>query len=208
MPCSVSQQVANAIAKALNRAGATRQPTEDWGWFNAVWAGGPFRRAHLERLVTHKVDIVHCVVMPHFTDPAPVYGFDLISLGGNLTGLFLDLTPMTDAPYDWTRPTMSGEERDLPDWAGFFSDDFIAVVPTEDDLWAGVRTLRHYLGRLGFYCPETKEAVRTAQQRYTENQRQNPKTHRMLSAVTGGPDSADRFIHEVLWPDVEEVPNG
>lgn len=209
MQSNLLQQVADRLSVQLTRTGATRQPVDDWGWFNAVWAGGPFRRAHLERLVTDKVDIVHCVVMPHLTDPAPVYGFDAVAMNGQLTGLFLDMTPMTNAPYRWWPvPAMDGEPRSTPEWADFFSDDFIAVVPTEHDLWSGTRTLRQYLRKLGAYVPEAKETIRAAQQQYTENQRHNPKTRRMLAAVVGGPERADAFIDGVLWPDVEDAPNG
>ena len=207
MPSSkVNDELASWLAARLTQTGANRINVADWGWFNAVWKGGPFRRAHLERLVTPKTDIIHCVVFPRRDDPAPVFGFDTITLSGKNTGLFVDMTPMTTAPYRWwPMPEMEGEHRPLPDWAEFFSDDVIAVRPTDMDVWSGAAQIRQYLRKLGAYVPEAQEKIEAAQQDYTENQRQNPKTRKMLASILDSDDKAREFIHTVLWPDVKET---
>ena len=191
---------AELIARELSATGARYVPAGNWGWFNMCLTG-PFARAHLERIVRNKVDILHCVVMPHTNDPAPIFGFDVIALNDQLTGLFLDLTPTAEpAPWPIT-PEVKGEPRPLPDWATFFSPQFISCVPTRDDVWSGLTVLREHLRMINQFADGDRRLISCAQQLYTERQRANPKTYRMLQSIVG-PEKADEFIRTVLWPDV------
>ena len=192
--------VAELIGCELIRRGDETVDTGDWGWFN-LCITGPFARAHLERLVRKKVDILHCVIMPHTNDPAPVFGFDVIALNGTLTGMFLDLTPMGGPPR-WPVPLkIEGKTRPLPDWANFFSPQMISIVPTKADVWMGLTLLRVYLDMLRPDANGDCKTIGCRQQYYTEQQRANPKTSRMLASIIGD-ERADEFIRTVLWPDV------
>ena len=198
-------RVEEELTVMLDRTGAVRQPVEDWGWHNVVWTGGPFARAHLERMKRGKSDVLHCVVVPHPHDPAPVFGFDVIALGGKLTGLFLDWTPVTTAPYKWhPKPRVDGESRPLPEWADFFSADVISIRPEDQDVWAGIAALQQYLPKLGFRAPELREQIKAGQQQYIESQRANPKTRRLLAAELGSDEQARAYIGRMLWPDVDD----
>ena len=192
--------VAELIGRELIRRGDETVDTGDWGWFN-LCITGPIARAHLERLVRKKVDILHCVIMPHTNDPAPVFGFDVIALNGTLTGMFLDLTPMGGPPQWPVELRIEGDPRPLPDWANFFSEDMISIVPTKSDVWAGLTLLRAYLNMLRPNAKSDCKAIGCRQQYYTEQQRANPKTFRMLASIIGE-EQADEFIRTVLWPDV------
>lgn len=191
------------LIRELVAAGSDTHPVEDYGWFNLVLSG-PYARAHVERIVRHKVNILHCVVMPHTNDPAPIFGFDVIGLNGYLTGMFLDLTPTAKTDPWPVTPNIEGTPRALPDWANFFSRQMISVVPTEKDVWAGLRVLREHLGLLRSDAGDSR-VIAAQQQFYTEQQRANPKTYRMLASIVG-PEKANEFIRTVLWPDV--IPGG
>lgn len=194
-------QVAALLASELVRTSPTSLPVGDWGWFNVCLTSDRFKRAHLERIVRNKVDILHLVIMPHENDPAPIFGFDVIALNGRLTGMFLDLTPtVADEPWP-LNPVINGPQRPLPDWATFFSRQFVSCVPTKEDVWVGHKILQKYLDRLNPLGAADTDKVKASQQRYTEYQRQNPKTNRMLASIVG-PERAEEFIHTVLWPDV------
>lgn len=193
-------QCAETMARDLVRIGVDNHPVDDYGWFN-LCLSGPYARAHLERLVRDKVDILHCVVMPYTNDPAPIFGFDVIALNGKLTGLFLDLTPTVRSDYWPMEPIIEGDRRPLPEWADFFSRQFICCVPTEPDVWAGPQLLRKYLRTLNPRANGDRQAIAGQQQFYTERQRANPKTYRMLASIVG-PEKANKFIRTVLWPDV------
>lgn len=192
---------AEMVCRELVHAGGVAGAPEDWGWFNLVYTG-PFARAHVERILRDKVDILHVVIMPLANDPAPIFGFDVIALSGRMTGMFLDLTPtVTAAPWP-SVPRIEGSRRPLPDWAHFFSDQMVSCVPTESDVWAGLTVLREYVrGALDPWADGDSVAIAQKQQAYTENQRANPKTYRMLASIVG-PEKAHSFIHTVLWPDV------
>lgn len=168
---------------------------DDFGWENHVWNSHFFSWAHLEKFCTDKVSVLHCVIMPHKTSNAPIYGFDVIELSGHLTGMFLDLTPVDGRI---SQIPQVGEKRSVPDWADFFSPNFLCCKPSENDLVAGVDLLRDYLKLL----PSTSSTDYSAQQQhYINGQRRNPQTFKMLKSYIGE-EKANRFIYDILFPDV------
>ena len=196
------KKLTEALVERLVQIGSVAETEPDWPWFTLNLTGNLFARAHLQRMTGPKVDIVHCTVFPHTNDPSPVFGFDVVELNGQATAMFLDQTPTVGPEPDWPDGvTIQGHDRMLPTWATFFSKQMVSCVPTEVDMDRGVVLLGHYLDRLRPDVDGDAQAIAAAQQHYTEMQRANPKTYRMLASVIG-PDRADEFIRTVMWPDV------
>lgn len=168
----------------------------DYGWTNHVWISDKYSWAHLEKFTYKKVNVLHCVVMPHRYSNAPIYGFDIVEMSGNLTGMFLDLTPVDGFTY--AVPDV-GLRREPPAWACFFSDNFCCCKPSENDLQAGVDLLKMYIKT---NLPwESDIDYGKQQQRYIIGQRSNPQTRRVLQAAIGH-KRADEFIETILFPDI------
>jgi len=134
--------------------------------------------------------------MPHFTSNAPIYGFDVIEINGNLTGMFLDVTP-TVAEHNIKIPQV-GEPRPVPDWGSFFSKQFVCCKPSKDDVQVGYDVLNKYLGSLTL--GGTSNSM-LAQQDYITSQKKNPQTFGMLKSHVGE-ETAKRYIETVLFPDI------
>jgi hypothetical protein len=194
----VLQQLSDQLSNRFHNS--TPLPVKDYGWKNYIWTDTNFRWAHLEMFVTPKVSVLHCVVMPLPSSNAPVYGFDVIEMNGNLTGMFLDITPIVETNCNISLQQV-GMSRPVPEWGDFFSDQFVCCVPDKPtDLEEGVRALDFYLS----YLPHSMEPgldYRPEQQLYVEGQRRNPQTFRMLKSFVGE-EVATEFINQVLWPDV------
>lgn len=168
----------------------------DYGWTNHVWISNDYSWAHLEKFTHKKVHVLHCVVMPKRYSNAPIYGFDIVEMSGNLTGMFLDLTPVDGFTYNVPQV---GIKREPPGWAYFFSDNFCCCKPNEQDLQAGVNLLKMYLST---NLPwESDIDYGKQQQAYIIGQRSNPQTRRVLQAAVGH-KLADEFIETVLFPDI------
>lgn len=178
----------------------SRTTTDDWGWENILWSGDKIRWAHLEKYAHPKASILHLVIMPQFNVPAPIYGFDLVELNGNITGMFLDFTPTTKP----TQPAISGQlenPRPIPDWADFFSEYFVCCKPNEAEVEDAIQSLPKYLYILKKQeiVEDTVDLVKQKQLQYITGQRKNPQTRRMLIAHCGE-EKATQFIDQVLFP--------
>lgn len=172
-----------------------RVPVTDYGWENYIWKSDRFSWAHLEKYCTDKVSVLHCVVMPYTDTNAPIFGFDVIEINGNLTGMFLDITPVDNMAAP-TIPSV-GEPRPVPDWADFFSPEFVCCKPGYKDLSLGIYLLNYYLE---FEVPGVVSGdYAPGQQRYIDGQRNNPQTFKMLKSDIGE-DKAKDFINNVLFP--------
>lgn len=199
MPFSKTlEPIANDIYSVLDDVGSHVE-IEDFGWENYVWTSEKFKWAHLQKFYTEKVSILHCVVMPHKNTNAPIYGFDVNELTGNLIGMFLDLTPVDDQEY-YLPP--AGESRPVPTWGDFFSTNFVCCKPEPEDLYLGVDTLKKYVNSV-LPGSITGEDYQKSQQRYIDGQKRNPQTYRMLSKHVGA-DTARRYIDTILFPNVTD----
>lgn|GEM_PF-3211692 len=184
-------------------------------WHNTLLASRQFRRAHIEIFeVETCFAVLHACILPHLDDPAPIFGFDMVSGQTMATGIFLDFSPsipgpsvltLSDAvPADSLRAFR--RERERPDWGGIFSREFFAIRPTSDDevrtaIDLAQRAFLHYLGFLKTAGRADTPQLRVArgQADYAQGQRKNPHTYRMLARYVGaGP--ARRFIEDVLFP--------
>lgn len=191
------RQVSNQIYDLLENYG-TQISVPDYGWENYVWQSSEFARAHLECYYTEKVSVLHCVILPHKDKNAPIFGFDVIEINGQLTGMFLDVTPVDDTPAP-TLPRV-GEARPVPEWGDFFSDQFVCCKPSLSDLMLGVYVLNYYLEYElpGLVTGDFAEG----QQRYIDGQRSNPQTFKMLKSHVG-PERAREFMETMLFPTVK-----
>lgn len=189
----------------------------DYDWQNYIYTGGNYRRAHLQiidRRDTHRVYIVHATVFPHYNDPSPIFGFDIIAGAGKITGAFLDYSSAGDpdhgmiqwfhkhvANYVWDRV------RVLPDWAkAIFSSNMLAVGNIRDrqelgDFCALSRqSLDYYLKNIG----KTEQSgfdFHMAQNRYCRYQKQNPHVVRSMVSM-GVPEPQIRyFVDKVMFPE-------
>lgn len=179
----------------------TEVPGGEWGWLNIRWSGDGIRWAHLEEYtITPKVHILHLVIMPELNRPAPIYGFDLIGLSNQLTGLFIDFTETAGGAPPATEYQFR-EPRPRPDWAHFFSDHFVCVRPHSDELEYATKTLVDWLEVFDKTIIDdiVIEQVRQSQYNYCINQQNNDKTRKMLKAHIGQ-EKADQFVEEVLFP--------
>jgi phycocyanobilin:ferredoxin oxidoreductase len=183
-------------------------------WENDLLTSATFRRGHVETFVMPgRVAVLHVCVFPHTDDPAPIFGFDMIAGSARVTGIFLDLSPVTSAPprpglTDAVAPlrlTDFAQPRTLPDWGSIFSPEMVAIRPigqdeTQHAITLGLRALDGML-RTARSLP--RQDVTQGQARYILGQRCNEHTHRMLGGFIGA-EPARRFIDDVLFP----LPNG
>jgi phycocyanobilin:ferredoxin oxidoreductase len=184
----------------------------DLQWNNTLLASPTFRRAHVETfVVTERLSVLHVCVFPHLTDPAPIFGFDMVAGPARVTGIFLDLSPVTTPPQQPSlRQAVGGSALDsftvprtLPEWGDIFSPDVLAIRPTdltevERAIALGLAALEAMLDACGrrSFAPDP---IAAGQARYASGQRRNDHTWRMLASFIG-PTPARHFIDEVLFP--------
>ncbi len=188
-------------------------------WQNRLFAAPSFRRAHVELFqVPGHFAVVHLCVHPHLHNPAPIYGFDMIAGPAIATGIFLDLSPVTQHSPSPSlgeiipQPvrTWFSQHRPRPAWGDIFSDDFFAIRPCDATEIAHAQALaRQALGLLldrladrvqsAAADQQSDAAVRSGQAAYACAQRQNVHTLRMLTRHVGAV-AARHFIDTVLFP--------
>lgn len=168
---------------------------KDYPWDNKIWHSDKFAWAHLERYYTDKVSVLHFVIMPNRYSYSPIFGFDIIEISNVLTGMFLDLTPV---PTGVTLPNV-GVPRERPEWADFFSEQFVCVKPNSiQDAYEAIILLDVYMTLLPGTCDSDQGQV---QQTYIDGQRRNPQTFKMLRSHIGE-EKAREFIDNILFPNI------
>ena len=58
-----------------------------------------YRRAHVSMVdarETKKLYLLHCTIFPHFNDPSPIFGFDIVCGPSKVSGAFLDYSTSGD----------------------------------------------------------------------------------------------------------------
>lgn len=179
----------------------TTVPGGEWPWLNIRWQAPNIRWAHLEEYtMTPKVHILHLVIMPSLDRAAPIYGFDLIGLNDQLTGLFIDFTPTVNhAPPPTTHQFC--DPRPRPPWCDFFSDNFVCARPHQSELVHAQKTLDAWLEILDQTVVDQSIIEQTcqSQKNYCVNQQKNDKTKKMLKAHIGE-QRAKQFVEQVLFP--------
>ncbi len=193
-------------------SGSLRRPI---AWRNTLVETPSLHHLHVEFFaLPGEIAVLHLCAFPRLDLALPILGFDVIAGRERATGCFLDLSPTVPeaqplieawgrriAPH---RPGL-GEARVLPEWTSIFSAHVLAVRPdgaaqVEAGLALGEASLMDFAAQSA--PPAAPAAMRAAQQRYIDGQRRNDRTRRMLAGCIG-PDLADAFIAQCLFPDIE-----
>lgn len=185
-------------------------------WINRTWTSDLYRRAHIDVVDardTHGLWMMHCCIFPHFHNPAPIFGFDVIAGRNKITGCFMDYSPAGDdnhpmieyfgnevGRYDWVK------KRELPDWAKrIFSPHMLAAgnVSNEQELfnirYLAITLIEHYIKSVG-ETNLTAENTIPAQTYYCDNQKQNPHTPKVMSSLGLNAADVEDFIERALFP--------
>ena len=177
--------------------------TPDYGWENYRYHSKYFRMAHLEIFNQGKIMVVHCCVYPHVTDPAPIFGFDVIAGENKITGVFMDLSPTCGVTYPFTKLSLESD-RTRPDWGDIFSEHWLACRPNISEMEIiGVeaqRVMDDYLINLG-KTGNTEDIIK-GQNYYCTQQQKNQHTRRILSNLLGK-ERANEFMTEILCPTLD-----
>jgi len=134
-----------------------------------------------------------------------------------ITGCFIDYSPTTDCDhdmikyfaeevgrYEWHKP------RELPDWAQrIFSPHMIAAGNVQDEAEisqiSGLASIliNHYLETLHETADTADiDEVKSAQNFYAENQKQNPHTPKVMTSLGLNEDDVHAFVQECLFPEI------
>ena len=170
-----------------------------------------FSRGHLsivDARETKNIFLLHCTIIPNSNDPAPIFGFDIISGPKKVSGAFHDLSPIGPSNLltsfaDEADQLSWNKRRPLPDWAKpIFSDHIVAIGAVGPEeltqfIEFGLNTLDYYLRYLG----KTTDIVYTdLHNRYCSQQRLNEATLRTLRSLGMTEEQAKDFVYENLFP--------
>lgn len=191
---------------------------EDIIWLNDFYFNPSIRYGHLEyfKSINGKIEVLHCTFFPSYFKNVPIYGFDVIALNNIVTGIFCDFTdcisnqPILTKKLKEIKQKYIKNHRQLPDWADFFSENFISIntkdldqkdlVKTFSDLFLDYIDYVESQNFNGEYLnPKQVKNSISIQNNYSFNQRKNDKTYKALSAYIGQ-SQARSFIDTILFP--------
>ena len=188
------------------------------GWVNRVWSSDNYRRAHIDVVDARETKglwMMHCCVFPHITNPAPIFGFDVVAGKSKITGCFYDYSPAGDSEHpmlEWFADEANkldwNKKRKLPDWAErIFSESMIAAGNVSDEtelaqIFAmAKRGVDHYLASVG-ETNGTANNTTSAQNYYAQNQKMNPHTPKVMVSLGLSEEDVQVFIHNCLFPEI------
>jgi hypothetical protein len=191
---------------------------DEYDWHNTLYSSQQYRRAHIEivdKRDSHGIYILHTTVFPHFNDPSPIFGFDAVCGKNKITGAFHDFSHAGDPTsfmYLWFKAQVHGLEwnkpRELPEWARMiFSPAMVAAGNLQDQSEVdqlcdtAKTTLDFYLNNVGI-DQQSGADYHMAQNRYCHWQKQNPHVIRSMVSMGVPEDTMNRFVNEVLFPEV------
>ena len=180
---------------------------DDYDWYNKVYEG-LYKWAHIEHYKTSKVEVLHIVCMPRASSGKPIFGLDVVAINKKITMICADFTPTVE---EYSIPHPFKNNREIPDWANFFSTDLLLTTPNDKNHAREI--LEHYGEKLIEYLQaiskdeNIKEPSRVLekQNNYITSQRENNKTFKALAAEIGE-TKAGKFIKEILFPEVSLDP--
>jgi len=199
------------------RIDINKEKVNDCDWLNHVYSCPSIRYGHLEYFKSHNdaIEVVHSVFFPSYYKALPIFGFDVIGLGGKVSGVFCDFTP---APYHdmFLQASIKSVKdkyehllRPLPAWIDFMSPDFLMLSPKEEykeveescimlfEIYAGFA--KAFDKNNKFLNWEETKAHIEGQNRYSIGQRKNSKTQKALAKYIGE-EASIKFIEEILFP--------
>ncbi len=187
----------------------------DFDWKNYVFESDKIRRAHVEIVdarATRKIWVMHFCIFPHYNDPAPIFGFDIVAGQNKITGLFHDFSKVIDNHslsdyFDAQSASLKlSKPRSLPDWCKpIFSDSMIAAgnVGVEEFKNINViyfQNLFTYLSSVGLDRSKIFNFV-DEHNRYCHYQKQNDKTPAMMHSLGIDKELFKNFMDVVLFPE-------
>ena len=186
--------------------------TDNQTWINYYYQNPLFRHIHLEYYHTKKIEVVHINHFPNPLTNLPILGLDVIALGDRVTGFFMDFTPsfekhpLLDTLLISLRNSFSlSQDRKLPDWADFFSQNFICMLPDASEVDSvfnnSLSTYEDYLNYVKIYWDVYNKNIH-AQNKYCVGQKKNNKTLKALS-VDVGEEKAKLFMENNLFPEIK-----
>ncbi len=179
-------------------------------WLNYFYESPIFRHIHLEYYKTDKICALHSTILPTPYIDFPIYGFDIIALGDKITGLFFDFTPTLSVHKDlenlliFFKQNIKSKQRPLPEWGTIFSDNFICVVPDEEELDNLISVVKNYTqSYLNNSSLIEKNYLKNIeiQNNYCQGQKKNEKTFKALTAEVGK-ENAQLFFDDFLFPEI------
>jgi hypothetical protein len=189
---------------------------ERLGVKDLVFSSLRYRRAHVsivDARETKKVWMLHVTVFPHYNDPSPIYGFDIVAGAEKVSGAFHDFSASGDRSHvmmRWFANLVAGIEwnkrRELPGWAQeIFSPHIVAIGAVgENELseftHLGLTSLRYYLANVGNSQQDVADYT-MAQNRYCLCQKQNPHTPRVLVNLGFTEQEARTFVETKMFPE-------
>jgi phycocyanobilin:ferredoxin oxidoreductase len=210
---------AKEIEKRFWNTGDLIESTTDerLGTTDLIFSSVRYRRAHIsivDARASKKVWMLHVTVFPHFNDPSPIYGIDIVAGPNKVSGAFHDFSISGDAEspmwlwfnaktkvLEWNRP------RELPEWAKqIFSPAMVAIGAVgpeelEEFIRLGLETLDFYLANVGLDQQDVAD-YHMAQNKYCRYQKQNPHTPRVLINLGFTEQEAKSFIHTKIFPEI------
>lgn len=190
---------------------------ERLGVKDLVFSSLRYRRAHLSIVDAREnknIWMLHVTVFPHYNDPSPIYGFDIVAGPNKVSGAFHDFSISGDstspmwlwfnaqtAVLDWNK------KRELPEWANqIFSKAIVAIGAVGEEeldkfVELGLKTLEFYLKNVGI-DQQSGSDFHMAQNRYCRYQKQNPHTPRVLQNLGFTEQEAQAFITNTLFPEI------
>jgi len=190
--------------------------TENFGWENYRYMNHRFRLAHVERYSHRGLEVLHITAFPHKNSKAPIFGFDVVGYyneednTSKINAAFIDCSPILT--NDKWHDTKWNQDKRLPIWATIFSDDFIAVKPTEDEyekvFELGYEVFENWMNRINTGSDISDinhdiEQIILKQNKYCEHQASNKRTFVALKANIGE-ERAKYFMEEILFPKIKE----
>lgn len=210
------QSLINIAEKYSDLTFTSDNPDDTCIWKNYKFGTDNVRYGHLEyfKSSNDKVEVVHAMCYPSLNSEFPIFGFDVIALNGNVTGIFCDITP---SPYDnfemrtilqILHERYKEFNRTLPGWANFFSSNFLALSPKDNlndilsDCLNVMDKFLFFVSRCNKITDEKSiEQHKVIQNDYSLHQQKNTKTFKALSSYVGE-EKAKNFIETVLFPTV------
>ena len=190
---------------------------KNFRWENYVWTSKNFRRAHIEIVDAteeKKMWVMHMCIFPHYNDPSPIFGFDIVCGKNKITGAFHDFSKVDDCylyktylnrmeGLNWSKP------RELPDWAKqIFSPQMLAVgnIQTQEEFDQLTKTvidnLRLYIYNIGVRYAD--KDYKEQHNHYCKYQKMNPHTPAMMVNFGVNKDVFTQFMNDVLFQEKHE----
>jgi hypothetical protein len=157
--------------------------------------------------------MMHVCIYPHFNDPSPIFGWDIISGPKKITGAFHDFSPISPRHFiinqfeENVKDFIPSKKRELPDWArAIFSGSMVAAgnIRTDEELdklldvvWSN---LTYFLDNVGFYT--TGRDFKDRQNYYCQMQKKNPHTPRVMESLGVEPELVKKYIETCLFPEI------